>query len=88
MQAYLWAEPKTAMKTNIGSCDGGVRFLFGCVLLYLGVKYHAWWGLVGMVPIATAAIGFCPLYWLLHFNTDTLEERYEAHHPHPPLEKH
>jgi Protein of unknown function (DUF2892) len=76
------------MKTNIGSCDGGIRFILGCVLLFLGVKYQAWWGLLGMVPIATAAIGFCPMYWLLHVDTEAWEDRFEAKHPHPRHPKH
>ena len=85
---YLRGELKTTMKINIGSCDGGVRFVLGCVGLFLGVKFHSWWGLLGLIPIATAAVGFCPLYWLLHLNTELWEEKFEAKHPHPPLKKH
>ena len=75
------------LKTNIGSCDGGVRFILGCGGLFLGVKFGTWWGLLGIVPIATAATGCCPLYGLFHLDTQAAEDRFEAKHPHPPLEK-
>jgi hypothetical protein len=28
-----------------------------------------WWGLIGIVPIATALAGYCPLYALLGLST-------------------
>ena len=57
------------MKHNVGSFDGAVRFVAGCFILWLGVHYENWWGLVGLVPIATALAGYCPLYVPLHVDT-------------------
>ena len=34
-----------------------------------GWYYHAWWGLIGLVPIVTAAIGWCPAYMPLGLST-------------------
>jgi hypothetical protein len=28
-----------------------------------------WWGWIGIVPLGTALVGFCPLYPLLGINT-------------------
>lgn len=60
------------MKTNIGSTDKIIRYIIGIILLSMlffvsgNAKY---WGLLGLIPIITAAIGFCPLYTILGINT-------------------
>lgn len=57
------------MKKNMGNVDRSIRVVIGIVLLALGVMYHAWWGAIGLIPLATAAIGFCPLYTVLGLKT-------------------
>jgi Protein of unknown function (DUF2892) len=57
------------MKTNIGSYDAAVRFIVGCIVMEVGAHHLNWWGLVGLVPIATAAFAYCPLYRPFHFDT-------------------
>jgi len=57
------------MKKNVGSYDAAVRFVAGCGLLMMLNHHIGLWALVGIVPIATAAIGFCPAYWCLHLDT-------------------
>lgn len=55
---------------NMGSIDRVVRVILGVVLLALffaGPRMS--WGLLGLIPLATAAIGFCPLYTLLGIRT-------------------
>ena len=55
------------MTSNVGSID---RILIGVLLLALtAMGTIGAWGWIGVVPIATAAFGFCPLYTLLGFNT-------------------
>ncbi len=66
------------MKTNIGSYDGGVRFVLGCIILEVGAHHLNWWGLVGLIPIVTAVVGICPLYLPFHFNT-TFTDRPHNH---------
>ena len=70
------------MKTNVGSYDAGVRFVIGCAVLFMSVNGLGWWALLGLIPVATAACSFCPLYLLLHVNTQAWEDAYEAKHPH------
>jgi hypothetical protein len=74
------------MKTNVGSYDGGVRFVVGCGVLFMSVNGLGWWALLGFLPIVTAACGFCPLYALLGLDTAAWEERFEARHPHAPAD--
>ena len=58
------------MKTNVGGIDRILRFVVGLVLVALAATGTVGvWGWIGVVPLATAALGFCPLYTLLGFNT-------------------
>ena len=50
------------MKTNVGGIDRILRFLVGLVILGAGYYFKSWWGLVGLGPILTATIRFCPAY--------------------------
>ena len=50
------------MGTNEGTIDRAIRVVIGLGLLSLTViGPQAAWGLVGLVPLATGALGFCPL---------------------------
>lgn len=60
------------MKTNIGTFDRVVRVIFGTSLLalfLLGDGPVRWVGLIGVVPLLTALMGFCPLYAVLGIST-------------------
>ncbi len=58
------------MNTNVGTIDRALRVIVGLVLLGLTLGGQIGvWGWIGVVPLVTAAIGFCPLYTLLGMNT-------------------
>lgn len=59
------------MHFNIGNVDRILRVVVGALLLsLLLVDGNArWFGLVGLVPLATGLIGMCPLYTVFRFNT-------------------
>lgn len=57
------------MKKNVGGFDRGLRIVVGLVLLGLGYWNQSYWGFVGLVPIVTAAMGWCPAYTLLGFSS-------------------
>lgn len=58
------------MKSNVGGIDRVLRIVIGLVLIGLAATGTVGvWGWIGVVPLATAALGFCPLYTLLGFNT-------------------
>lgn len=57
------------MKKNVGSIDKIIRIILGLAIGGLGFFYGSWWGLVGIIPIATALVNFCPLYTLIGLNT-------------------
>jgi len=62
------------MKRNVGTLDRILRIVVGLGLLsmlFIGPK--TLWGLVGLVPLGSALIGFCPLYRMLGLCTDRRE---------------
>lgn len=50
------------MKKNVGTVDKVIRIVIGLVVLGLGYTQGAWWGWIGLVPLLTGLIGWCPLY--------------------------
>jgi len=50
------------MKQNIGKTDKIIRIIAGIVIIVLGLVFKSWWGIVGVLPLITAAIGWCPGY--------------------------
>lgn len=60
------------MKTNIGNADRAIRIVLGLALLSLVFLVEGnmkWLGFIGIVPIATALMRFCPLYPVFGINT-------------------
>ena len=58
------------MKTNEGGIDRILRIIAGLGLLGLmATGTIGWWGWLGVVPLATGLIGWCPVYTLLGLNT-------------------
>lgn len=58
------------MKTNEGTIDRALRILAGLVLIALAATGTVGvWGWIGVVPLATGLIGWCPAYTLLGINT-------------------
>lgn len=50
------------MLKNIGAADRIIRLVIGVVVAVIGIVFHSWWGLLALIPLLTAAVGFCPLY--------------------------
>ncbi len=62
------------MKRNEGNLDRVLRVVLGLVLLSLVfVGPQTPWGWVGIIPLATGLVGFCPLYRILGLNTCPLK---------------
>lgn len=55
---------------NMGTVDRALRALVGIVLIALALTGSVGaWGWIGIVPLLTAAISFCPLYPLIGLKT-------------------
>jgi len=58
------------MPRNAGSVDRIIRILAGLAILSLAfVGPQTPWGYIGVVPLLTGLVGFCPAYTLLGIRT-------------------
>jgi hypothetical protein len=57
------------MKPNVGGIDRILRFIAGLAILGAGYYFKSWWGLVGLGPLVTAFVRFCPGYLPFGLNT-------------------
>jgi len=58
------------MKTNEGTVDRALRVIAGLVLIGLAATGTVGiWGWIGIIPLLTGAIGFCPAYSIFGIST-------------------
>ena len=57
------------MEKNVGSTDKIIRYILGVLIIGAGIMYNSWWGIIGIVPIFTATLGWCPLYKLFNVSS-------------------
>ncbi len=63
------------MSANVGSIDRILRVIIGLVMIAYAIPIGFsstgwnWVGWIGVIPLATAAFGFCPLYTIFGMNT-------------------
>ena len=58
------------MEKNVGSLDRLVRVVVGIALIAMVfVGPQTVWGWIGVVPLVTAALSWCPLYTALGIKT-------------------
>ena len=58
------------MTKNVGGMDRILRVVVGLVLIALAATGSlGLWGYLGVIPLATAAIGWCPPFALFGWNT-------------------
>ena len=57
------------MKKNMGGLDKNLRLGVGVAILIIGYLNDSWWGLIGLVPIITSFMSFCPIYLPLKMST-------------------
>jgi len=57
------------MTANIGTTDRILRIVAGLVIIGWGVAAQNWLGAIGLVPLATGVIRWCPLYCPLKIST-------------------
>ena len=63
------------MPTNIGGTDRILRIVLGLALIVMTLSgVISVWGWLGLVPLATVAFGFCPLYKMLGMNTCPMKQ--------------
>lgn len=64
------------MPRNEGNLDRALRVILGLILLSLVfIGPQTLWGLIGLVPLATGLMGYCPLYQIIGLNTCPLKKQ-------------
>lgn len=69
------------MEKNIGSTEKVIRIVVGLAilsLLFLLEGPSRWFGLIGLGPILTAFIGWCPAWTVLGINTNKTKTDHPA----------
>ena len=57
------------MKCNVGKTDKIFRIILGIIIILAGIYFQSWWGAIGIVPIVTGFIRWCPAYLPFGFST-------------------
>ena len=57
------------MKANVGGLDKKIRIAAGILIIAAGAFFQSWWGAIGIIPLATALINWCPAYLPLGIST-------------------
>ncbi len=66
------------MNANVGSIDRVIRIVIGLALLsavFLVEGPNRWFGLIGIVPLLTATMRFCPLYTVIGLSTCATDKK-------------
>lgn len=66
------------MRHNVGGIDRALRIVVGLALLSLLFVLDGsarWWGLLGLIPLFTGLIRWCPAYGLFGLNTCPLKDK-------------
>jgi hypothetical protein len=73
--AFIPQQEFRMFKTNAGMTDRVMRAVLGIAvvsLVYVGPQTP--WGWLGLIPLATAVMGWCPLYSVFGFNTCDVQQ--------------
>ncbi|MBN1930158.1 MAG: DUF2892 domain-containing protein [Desulfobacterales bacterium] len=57
------------MKCNVGRLERIIRVIIGLGLMGAGILFNSWWGIIGLIPLLTAIIGWCPVSAAIGFST-------------------
>lgn len=58
------------MHCNVGKVDRAIRIIIGLIIIVLGIVFQSWLGLIGIIPLLTGIIKWCPLYLPFKINTN------------------
>ncbi len=62
------------MTTNVGGIDKILRILVGIALIAWALMGGPVWAWIGVLPLATGLLGWCPAYTLIGMNTCPLKK--------------
>ncbi|PKD44930.1 YgaP family membrane protein [Rhodohalobacter barkolensis] len=57
------------LKKNVGYLDSIIRVTLGALIVGAGLYFDSFWGFLGLIPVFSGAVSFCPVYRLLNIET-------------------
>ena len=58
------------MVTNENFNERVIRLVAGVVIASIFIYHNSFWAFLGLIPFVTGASGFCPLYYLVGYNSN------------------
>ncbi len=62
------------MNQNVGKADKTLRIIVGVAAIAAGIYFQSWWGALGLIPLATSFMGWCPLYAPFKISTRSVQK--------------
>jgi hypothetical protein len=53
----------------VGPTEKIIRITGGSIIIILGFYFKSWWGIIGLAPMITGAIGWCPVSQIFGVST-------------------
>lgn len=63
------------MKANVGGIDKILRIIVGIALIAWALMGGPVWAWIGILPLVTGTLGWCPAYTLIGLNTCPLNKK-------------
>jgi hypothetical protein len=63
------------LKKNVGYVDSIIRVVLGTLIVGIGLYYNSYWGFIGLIPVISGAVSYCPVYRI--FRTSTMNPNLE-----------
>ncbi|HBJ1647137.1 DUF2892 domain-containing protein [Clostridium botulinum] len=63
------------MKCNVGRTEQIIRIVIGISIVLIGLYFRNWWGIIGLVPIITGLIRYCPINDILGISTCDVKKK-------------
>lgn len=57
------------LKKNVGYIDSIIRVIVGAILVIMGLYFESYWGFIGLIPLITGTISYCPIYRIFNIST-------------------
>jgi hypothetical protein len=57
------------LKKNVGNIDSIIRVILGTLIVGIGLYYNSYWGFIGLIPVISGAVSFCPVYKITGVST-------------------
>jgi len=69
------------MDQNVGMADRIIRIILGVIFVILALVYSFWWFIPAVIALVTGMVGWCGLYQVFKWNTNTVEKPVKTKKP-------